>query len=139
MDPARSTFTLTLPSDLRYVAIARSFVESVCEAANLDAGVISAVVLATNEAANNVVRHAHRDQPDAAWQLSLCLDDASIEIMVLDEGDRFDLNAVPRLDPTELRVGGRGIFLIRSIMDEVVCLPRDGRGNTLRMVKRWRA
>lgn len=131
-------FTLTLPSDLRYVSVARSFVEAVCEAANLDAGVTSAVVLATNEAANNVVRHAHRERPDAPWHITLRVGVESIEVSVLDEGAPFDLNAVPRLDPAELRIGGRGIFLIRSVMDEVVCLPRDDRGNALRMVKRWR-
>lgn len=132
------TFTLTLPSDLKYVAVARAFVESVCEAADLDGGITSAAVLATNEAANNVVRHAHRENPDAPWHISLRLEPEALEICVHDEGNPFDLSAVPRLDPTELRIGGRGIFLIRSVMDEVVCLPREGRGNTLRMVKRWR-
>lgn len=131
-------FTLTLPSDLKYVAVARAFVEAVCEAANLDGGVTSAAVLATNEAANNVVRHAHRELPETPWHITLRIEAEAIEISVSDEGDPFDLTAVPRLDPTELRIGGRGIFLIRSVMDEVVCLPRDLRGNTLRMVKRWR-
>jgi serine/threonine-protein kinase RsbW len=132
------SFTLTLPSDLKYVAVARAFVEAVCEAANLDGGVTSAAVLATNEAANNVVRHAHREQPERPWHITLRLEPEALEISVLDEGAPFDLSAVPRLDPTELRIGGRGIFLIRSVMDEVVCLPRDDRGNALRMVKRWR-
>jgi anti-sigma regulatory factor (Ser/Thr protein kinase) len=46
------------------------------------------------------------------------------------------LNAVPPLDPSEVRVGGRGIFLMRSLMDELSIQPRQGRGNVLRMVKR---
>jgi serine/threonine-protein kinase RsbW len=138
MASASPEFSLRLPSDLKYVAVARAFVEAVCEAANLDGGITSAAVLATNEAANNVVRHAHRDHPDAAWHLTLRIEPEAIEISVHDEGDPFDLNAVPRLDPTELRIGGRGIFLIRSVMDEVSCTPREERGNILRMVKRWR-
>ena len=55
---------------------------------------------------------------------------------MLDEGAPFDLDAVPYLDPAELRLGGRGVFLMRTLMDELSCQPREQRGNTLRMVKR---
>ena len=44
--------------------------------------------------------------------------------------------AVPHLDPAELRVGGRGVYIMRTIMDELTCQPRGERGNVLRMVKR---
>jgi anti-sigma regulatory factor (Ser/Thr protein kinase) len=59
-----------------------------------------------------------------------------VEIHVLDEGEPFDLQAVPQLDPAELRLGGRGVFLMRALMDEISCQPRGQRGNILRMVKR---
>jgi len=55
---------------------------------------------------------------------------------LLDQGAPFDLDAVPKLDPRELRIGGRGVFLMRALMDELSCQPRGERGNTLRMVKR---
>jgi anti-sigma regulatory factor (Ser/Thr protein kinase) len=58
-------WTLTISSDLRLLALARSFVEAVCQAAGLDDKATHAVVLATDEATNNVMRHAHRDRPDA--------------------------------------------------------------------------
>jgi anti-sigma regulatory factor (Ser/Thr protein kinase) len=37
-----------------------------------------------------------------------------------------------------MRVGGRGIFLMRTLMDELSCEPRTPRGNRLRMVRRCR-
>ena len=43
---------------------------------------------------------------------------------------------MPHLDPAEVRIGGRGVFLMRKLMDELSCQPRGERGNTLRMVKR---
>jgi anti-sigma regulatory factor (Ser/Thr protein kinase) len=43
---------------------------------------------------------------------------------------------VPHLDPGEVRVGGRGIFLMRQLMDELSSQPRSQGGNILRMVKR---
>ncbi len=95
-----------------------------------------AVVLAADEALNNIIRHAHQDRPDAVVHIQCFPGAGDIEIRLLDEGAPFDLSAVPDLDPGELRVGGRGVFLMRSLMDELTCQPRGEGGNTLRMVKR---
>jgi serine/threonine-protein kinase RsbW len=130
--------TLTIPSDLRLVCIARGFVEAVCQASGLDDATTDAVVLATNEAVHNVIRHAHRDHPEAYIQVQCRLGDSGIEICLLDEGEPFNLAAVPHLDPSEVRLGGRGVFLMRSLMDELNCHPRPEKGNTLRMVKHCR-
>lgn len=128
--------TLTLPSDLRLLSVARAFVEAVGYAGGFDPAAINAIVLATNEAVSNVIRHAHHDQPTAQLQIQCRLVAEGLEICLLDEGQPFDLAAVPELDPGELRVGGRGVFLMRSVMDELSCQPRPERGNALRMVKR---
>ena len=135
-DPA--PWTLTIPSDLRLLGLARAFVEAVCEVAGLDENTTHAIVLASDEATNNVMRHAHQDCPDAQVQLQCFVRPDGIEIHLLDEGEPFDLTTVPHLDPAELRIGGRGVFLMRAIMDELTCHPRGERGNTLRMVKRCR-
>jgi serine/threonine-protein kinase RsbW len=133
-----SPLTLTIPSDLRMLTVARAFIEAVCEANNLDKATTHAIVLATSEAASNVIRHAHRNQPEAQLQIQCALVPDQIEIRLLDEGEPFDLATVPHLDPSEIRVGGRGVFLMRALMDELFCEPREDRGNALHMVKRLR-
>jgi serine/threonine-protein kinase RsbW len=127
---------LTIPSDLRLLALARSFVEGVCRVAGFDERATRAIVMATDEATNNIIRHAHRDNPDAPLQIQCHFVDGCIEVRLLDEGAPFDISAVPHLDPAELRIGGRGVFLMRALMDELSCQPRGERGNLLRMVKR---
>jgi anti-sigma regulatory factor (Ser/Thr protein kinase) len=129
-------WTLTMPSDPCRLGMARGFVESVCEAAGLDRGATDAVVLAFHEAASNVIRHAHGGNPDASIQVRCFLHADALEIHLIDEGRPFDLAAVPHLDPAELRIGGRGVFLMRTLLDELTCQPHGERGNTLRMVKR---
>ena len=67
-----------------------------------------------------------------------CLDHA-LKIEVKDQGEGFDPTSVP--DPTDpaniLKTSGRGMFLMRSFMDEVQWLmPPDG-GTTVRMVKKF--
>jgi serine/threonine-protein kinase RsbW len=130
-----SRLTLTIPSDLRLLAVARVFVEAVCQAGGFDRPTTDAVVLATNEAASNAIRHAHHGRTDAQLQIQCRFCPEGLEICLHDEGEPFDLEAVPRLDPAEIRPGGRGVFLMRALMDELSCQPRGEHGNTLRMVK----
>jgi serine/threonine-protein kinase RsbW len=130
-----SPWNLTIASDLRLLSLVRCFIEGFCQVAGCEAKMTDAVVMATDEAVNNVMRHAHRDQPEASIQVQCFRHADSIEIRLLDEGAPFDLTAVPHLNPAELRIGGRGVFLMRALMDELSCQPRGEKGNTLRMVK----
>lgn len=136
MNPESRSWTLTIPSDPCRLGMARGFVEAVCQSAGLDRNAIDAVVLAFHEAASNIIRHAHQDRPDASIQVRCFLRPDAIEVHLTDEGQPFDLDAVPNLDPAELRIGGRGVFLMRTLMDELSCQAHGERGNTLRMVKR---
>ena len=131
----RPTFTLTLPSDPRMLSVARSFVEAVCHAYELDRALRHALVLAAGEAVTNIVRHAHRDLPHAELTLHIHIDAADVVLTFLDEGEPFDITTVPQLPPGELRIGGRGVYLLRLLMDEVTCQARGTRGNVLRLVK----
>ncbi len=132
----RPTFTLTLPSDLRMLSVARSFIEAVCSACEFERELRHALVLATGEAVSNIVRHAHRDLPHAELVLQMHIEAEDVVLTFLDDGPPFDLAGVPPLPPGELRIGGRGVYLLRTLMDEVSCQPRGSCGNVLRLVKR---
>lgn len=131
LDP--SPMTLTIPGDLRFLSVARAFVEGVCEAGGFDTDATNDTVLATHEALSNVMRHARCAGAPVEVECRLLAD--GIEVCLRDEGEPFDLSAVPHLNPAEVRVGGRGVFLMRTLMDELSCHSPGGRGNVLRMVK----
>lgn len=130
--------TLTIPSNLRLMPLVHVYLEAVCEVGELEPEATHAVVLATGEAVQNIIRHAHRHRPQATLTIQCSFRADGVEVLLSDEGDPFDVNAVPHLDPAELRIGGRGVFLMRSLMDELNCLPRCEGGNHLRMFKRCR-
>lgn len=130
------SFSLTLPTDPRMLSVVRTFLEAACQALQIDRGDMHAVVLAGGEAVINIIRHAHRDKPDSPIQLHMYVTSDSIILDFQDEGDPFDLEAVPDLDPGELRPGGRGVYMMRALMDDVSCQPRKTCGNQLRLVKR---
>jgi serine/threonine-protein kinase RsbW len=134
-----ATISLTLPSDLRMLSIARSFIEAACEAYRLDRATTHALMFVTGEAITNIVRHAHQNRPGTQIGIRLHIQQDAAEIAFEDEGEPFDLAAVPELPPGEMRIGGRGVYMMRTLMDELSCVPRgEGRGgNVLRMVKRF--
>jgi serine/threonine-protein kinase RsbW len=134
--PERPPLILTIPSDLRMLSVARGFIEAACQISNFDKATTYAVVVATGEAVTNIIRHAHHQRPSAQVQIQCRLGPDALEILLLDEGEPFDLSTVPHLPPGELRLGGRGVFLMRHLMDELTQAPRGEHGNILRMVKR---
>jgi serine/threonine-protein kinase RsbW len=94
--------------------------------------------VAVRECVVNAMKHGNKLQETKCVTLRFTLDDESFEILVQDEGAGFDVDAVP--DPVAeenlLKVDGRGIFFMRSFMDEVVySFPETG-GTVVRMVKR---
>lgn len=82
------------------------------------------------EAVNNVIFHAHKNDPDKWIDLMVGWQGNRIEMEVHDNGPGFDLPeiSVPPVD----HVHGRGLFIINSLMGEVEY--KRGRSNILRMV-----
>lgn len=131
------TYSLSVPSHLGMLSAARGFVESVGVCCGLPVHIIRSLVLSTGEAVSNIVRHAHRGLSSAKIQIFFEVSPENIVLTFLDEGEPFDISAVPHFNPGELRIGGRGVYLMRTLMDELTCQPRGSGqpGNCLRMVK----
>jgi len=83
------------------------------------------------------VLHGNRQEESKAVELTLKSSPDAIEISVHDQGQGFNPKEVP--DPTKeeniLKTSGRGIFFMRSFMDEVDWLIRPEGGTTVRMRK----
>lgn len=95
--------------------------------------------IAVHEALANAVIHGNHESPDKKVHLSCrCSMDGELLITVRDEGEGFDWRAIP--DPTEshrsLLPYGRGLHLMRALMDEVSF---EENGRVVRMRKRMKA
>ena len=80
------------------------------------------IELALREAIVNAIVHGNGDDPNKRIYVNCrCTTDGDVSITVEDEGNGFEHEAVP--DPTSpdnrLRTNGRGIHLMRTLMDEV--------------------
>jgi anti-sigma regulatory factor (Ser/Thr protein kinase) len=132
-------FTLVIPSDLKLIPLARTFVETVCCFFECDPCFMDALQLATHEALQNIIRHAHHNCCHTLLEIQAWPRPDGLELRLLDEGQPFDVASVPHLEPGELRIGGRGVYMMRRLVDELSSEARQPRGNILRMVKHFRA
>ena len=95
------------------------------------------LTLAVNEAAMNIIQHAYRDSTTGEIILEILNNDAALVFRLLDFAAPADSAAFKSRDLDDVRPGGLGLHLIRSVMDEVVYLPAPpGFGNLLQMTKK---
>lgn len=127
---------LTVPSDLKYLSVIRRVLECVCRLQGFDEPTVGSIVLANEEACSNIARHAYEGKCSGRIWITCRLIADGVEIELVDEGKPFDPEEAGPRDPSEVRPGGRGLFFIREIMDEVSYEPRCPCGTRLRMWKR---
>lgn len=95
------------------------------------------IVLAIDEACQNVIRHAYG--PRGGGDIVLEVDRTGDEVVfsLIDFAPRIDPAKVKPRDLDDVRPGGLGTHLIREVMDSAEFIePPAGCGNLLRMVKR---
>jgi len=98
---------------------------------------VNDIILAVDEACQNVIRHAYGGESEEDISIKLRQRPDAIVIFIRDFADPVDVSKVKPRDLDDIRPGGLGTHLIQEVMDEVDFLPPpiDG-GNLLRLVKR---
>jgi serine phosphatase RsbU (regulator of sigma subunit)/anti-sigma regulatory factor (Ser/Thr protein kinase) len=84
--------------------------------------------LAVSETLANIRNHGYGSK-DGPVSLDLRLETRGVELIVKEQGRRFDPDALPPPLLGELREGGLGIYLIRKVMDEFSYEPGGPDGN----------
>ncbi len=133
------TTEIKLPSRIEAVAEAAAAVAGVVSRSGIDENAAFGIDMAVREAVTNAILHGNKEDESKFVEVTLKSSDASLEIKVHDEGPGFNPESVP--DPTKeeniLKTSGRGIFFMRTFMDEVEWFIRPEGGTTVRMVKRF--
>jgi serine/threonine-protein kinase RsbW len=91
------------------------------------------VVSAFNEAFNNAVLHAYEGTPEGTVEVSLDRESGYLVLEVADHGRSFDPQMVAPPDLDSLPEGGLGLYIMRTLMNEVHY--QAGDPNVLRLVK----
>ena len=126
----------TLDSTLDTVNSAEEAASQIAAEAGFDDEEVMKISMAVREAAVNAVLHGNAYDPGKKVMVDFERTARALVITIRDQGKGLDLNKVP--DPLApenlLKTSGRGIFLIRSFMDEVEINPSQT-GTEIKLIK----
>lgn len=116
-----NTLKIKIPSLLDNIRIVESFIDNAREKFSLDDDIYGNIMVAVTESVNNAIVHGNRKDKNKSVELSLELEKDNLTVVISDEGNGFDHDDLP--DPTApenlMKTGGRGIFLMKHLADEV--------------------
>jgi serine/threonine-protein kinase RsbW len=126
----------TLDSTLETVDTAEQTAGRVATEAGFDEDTVMQISMAVREAAVNAVLHGNNYAADKKVKVDFERTSQHLVITIRDQGAGMDLNRIPNpLAPENLlKTSGRGIFLIRSFMDEVQIHPSTA-GTEIKLIK----
>jgi serine/threonine-protein kinase RsbW len=133
-----STVTIDIASRLEMVETIQTVLGHVTSLVGFDEDASHYMSVAVRESVVNAMKHGNRGNEKKRVKVSFVIRPRVLEVAVLDEGPGFDPRRIP--DPVAeenlLKADGRGIFFMRSFMDEVeYSFPPKG-GTLVRLVKR---
>lgn len=134
----QAQITVQVPSAIPYLDLLQNVAEEAAQIAGFGDDGKMDVGLAVREGSINAMKHAHRFDPDRTVTLVMRIAADVLEMSILDQGPGFDPSNLP--DPTLTEnlwnTSGRGLLLIRSLVDGLDLQRRPTGGMELVLTKR---
>jgi serine/threonine-protein kinase RsbW len=112
---------ISIPSLIENIKIIESFIDNARENFEINDDIYGNIMISVTECISNAIIHGNQHDKSKLVHLELFMEDELLRFVIEDEGPGFDLNELK--DPTEPenieKTGGRGIFLIKHLTDEV--------------------
>jgi serine/threonine-protein kinase RsbW len=116
-----NSISVQIPSITENIRMIESFIDNARERFHLDEDMYGNIMIAVTEAVNNAIKHGNAGNSSKNVSLNLTLHDNLLKFVIKDEGTGFDFHNLP--DPTAPenleKTGGRGIFLMKNLSDNV--------------------
>jgi serine/threonine-protein kinase RsbW len=136
-EPMTETIELSIDSKIEFVDLVASITKSVTGKMGFEEDDASWIELAVHEAVINAIMHGNKNAADKQVDVRFVTEQNALTVYVRDHGEGFDPAQLP--DPTNadnlLNPTGRGIFYMRTFMDEVEHSIHPEGGSVVRMKK----
>ncbi len=113
--------TIVIPSDQEFLSDIDSFVEGTLRGLGIAESVVADIAISVSELVNNAIVHGNKFAREKKVTVKLKQSGGVLTVSVTDQGTGFDPGHVP--DPLAqenlLKEVGRGIFIVRQLMDKV--------------------
>ncbi|MBI5464892.1 MAG: ATP-binding protein [Ignavibacteriales bacterium] len=130
----KASYRLVCQSTPKELLRVETFLFKLGRELRLDDGSIHRLVVAVTEAVNNAILHGNKQNPAKKVVISSAVTKHLLIIRIADEGEGFNPDVLenPLEEKNLLKEHGRGVFLMRSLMDEVKFKKRKA-GQTVEM------
>jgi serine/threonine-protein kinase RsbW len=112
---------IQIPSLVENIRIVESFIENIKDKYSIDDDIYGNIMVAVTESVNNAITHGNNLDKSKNVTLTFTPNNNDLTFTISDEGPGFNYHNLP--DPTApeniLKPGGRGIFLMKNLSDEV--------------------
>ncbi len=127
---------ITIPSSDSYLADVDNFLEAILRDLKIDQSVIADIAISVSELVNNAIFHGNQNSSNKTVKIVVNRTKKGITVSVSDQGDGFNPDEVedPIAEKNLLKEVGRGIFIVRSLMDKVD-IKATGKGTTTTITK----
>jgi len=111
---------MSLPCTLDLLGVVDKVIEGITERMEFEDTDRDAIAISVIEASTNAIQHGHAEDGTAQYQIDFEMAENKLIILVHDRGTGFEPDMSSDLTPPDLlSTRGRGIFIMRSMMDEV--------------------
>ncbi|QSX09706.1 ATP-binding protein [Alkalibacter rhizosphaerae] len=126
--------SLTLPGVPEYVSVARLTLSGVASRMGFNVDAIEDLKVAVSEACTNAMKHGCL-VPKDQYHVDYIVSDKTLIIDVCDKGRGFMVSDIGEPDLGNPRENGLGLYIIRTLMDEVEVTSSNEKGTVVRMIK----
>lgn len=131
--------TLKVKSKTENLSVVRDFISSAAAEINIPKDVAENIILAVDEACTNIIKHAYKYSPDGEIIVKVKPSLSKFVVSIIDTGLSFEPDSIPEPDLQKYyrqrRVGGLGIYLMKTLMDEVKYVSKPGKYNEVLLSK----
>ena len=126
---------IKIPSEPKFLKIVRATISHVCETMGFSQEDTNNITLAVDEACSNIIKHAYCGTTDQLIQVLIYIHYDRIEVLLKDFGKKANVRQIKSRELDDVRPGGLGVHLIKSVMDIVNYDNCSEQGNELQLVK----
>lgn len=112
---------ISIPSLIENIKIIESFIDNAKDNFEINDDIYGNIMISVTECISNAIIHGNKQDKTKLVHLELKMEDDQLKFIIEDEGSGFDVAELP--DPTSPenieKTGGRGIFLIKHLSDEL--------------------
>lgn len=120
--------TIKVPTDAEFLSDVDMFIEGILRGYGADESVVADIAISVSELVNNAINHGNKGVFEKPIVVTISHSDRVVEISITDQGKGFDPSKIadPIADENLLKEVGRGLFIVKSLMNSIEVKLADG-------------